>query len=91
MALGSASGNTLKSCVMEVIEILIAQPPTDRALGDAVQAINAVFGWSEPATLLFIEELSRRKLVALRTEAVDRATAPERRAQSWWEKSERFR
>ena len=69
-----------------VIDILISQPRSDRAWEQAVQAMKTRMGWNCTDTIAFLENQIRKNSVVLRTEAVDRAADPKRRAQSWWER-----
>ncbi len=70
-----------------LVEILISQPRSERAWDQAVHAIGATMGWHNSDTIAFVEHQLRKNAVVLRTEAVDRAAHPNRRAQSWWEKA----
>jgi hypothetical protein len=46
-------------------------------------------GWNSADTIAFVEMLIVKNVVVLRTEAVDRAADPERKAQSRWRRARR--
>lgn len=70
----------------KVVNILISQPQTDRVWDQAVHAIGAKMGWHSGDTIAFVEHQIRKNAVILRTEPIDRAADPKRKAQSWWER-----
>jgi hypothetical protein len=71
-----------------VIEILVNHPRTHDHLCDPIHAVDAALGWDTLRTTAFVKDLVTRKLLVVRTEAINRLETPDARSRRWWERPE---
>ncbi len=68
-----------------VIGILTSHRPTLKPLGEPILSVEVGMGWESAKAMAFVEYLMLCRLIVLKTETIDKATEPKRKARSWWE------